>query len=78
MISYNVMKHFYCQRTEALMDNAAGTVDSDYVEDLQLIRSIREDDSFWDCIFEAKLDFLNNDADPFQASCCLLYTSRCV
>lgn len=69
MISYNVMKHFYCQRTEALMDNAAGTVDSDYVEDLQLIRSIREDDSFWDCIFEAKLDFLNNDADPFQASC---------
>lgn len=51
------------------MDNAAGTVDSDYVEDLQLIRSIREDDSFWDCIFDAKLDFLNNDVDPRLTSC---------
>ncbi|WP_139652895.1 sigma-54-dependent Fis family transcriptional regulator [Raoultibacter phocaeensis] len=51
------------------MDNAAGTMNSDYVEDLQLIRSIREDDSFWDCIFDAKLDFLNNGTDPRLHSC---------
>lgn len=51
------------------MDDAAGTMDLDYASDLQLIKSMHEDDSFWDRIFDAKLDFLNNRADPRQASC---------
>ncbi|MEG1494036.1 MAG: sigma 54-interacting transcriptional regulator [Gordonibacter sp.] len=51
------------------MPDAADTMDINYASDLQLIRSMHEDDSFWDCIFDAKLDFLNNNADPHLASC---------
>lgn len=51
------------------MGDAASTMDLDYASDLLLIRSMHEDDSFWDRIFDAKLDFLNNDVNPRLATC---------
>ena len=51
------------------MDSTTDSWDIDYANDLQLIKSMHEDDSFWDCIFDAKLDFLNNGTDPHLADC---------
>lgn len=51
------------------MSDAANSMDLDYASDLRIIKSMHEDDSFWDRILDAKLNFLNNNADPHQASC---------
>lgn len=51
------------------MDDATDSLDINYASDLQLIRSMHEDDSFWDSILDAKLDFLNNGTDPHLAPC---------
>ena len=61
--------HLTRKRKGGAMDDVAGTKELDYASDLQLIKSMHEDDSFWDRIFDAKLDFLNNGGDPRQAGC---------
>ena len=46
------------------MSEANQNLDIDYADDLRLIKLMSEDESFWEHIFDAKLDFLNNGADP--------------
>ena len=48
--------HLTRKRKGGAMDDVAGTKELDYASDLQLIKSMHEDDSFWDRIFDAKLD----------------------
>lgn len=46
------------------MSETNNNLDIDYADDLRLIKLMSEDESFWERIFEAKLDFLNNGTDP--------------
>ena len=51
------------------MDGTESIGSFDYARNLQIIRSMQEDDSFWDSILDAKLDFLNNGTDPHLSAC---------
>lgn len=44
-------------------------LDIDYASDLHLIKTMSEDDSFWERIFDAKLQFLNFGVDPRASDC---------
>ncbi len=46
------------------MSKTNQNLDIDYADDLRLIKLMSEDESFWEHIFDAKLDFLNNGTDP--------------
>lgn len=46
------------------MNSVPHNLDINYASDLNLIQSMYEDDSYWDHILDAKLDYLNNDVDP--------------
>ena len=47
--------HLTRKRKGGAMDDVAGTKELDYASDLQLIKSMHEDDSFWDRIFDCLL-----------------------
>ena len=51
------------------MSDASSGLDLSYANDLQFIQSMTENDSFWDCILDAKLDYLNYGTDPHKATC---------
>ena len=51
------------------MGNVSGGLDLSYASDLQFIQSIYEDESFWECILDAELDFLNDGVDPHESPC---------
>ena len=44
-------------------------LDIDYASDLHLIKTMSEDDSFWERTFDAKLQFLNFGVDPRASDC---------
>lgn len=46
------------------MSETGQNLDIDYADDLRLIKLMSEDESFWEHIYDAKLDFLNNGTDP--------------
>lgn len=51
------------------MDATSHGLDIDYASDLHLIKTMSEDDSFWEKILDAKLDFLNFNIDPRASDC---------
>ena len=46
------------------MSDTGQNLDIDYADDLRLIKLMSEDESFWERIYDAKLDYLNNGTDP--------------
>lgn len=51
------------------MGSAPSALDLNYANDLKLIQSMYEDETFWECILDAKLDYLNFGTDPHQSVC---------
>ena len=51
------------------MSSASSGLDLSYASDLQFIQSMTENDSYWECILDAKLDYLNYGKDPRDAPC---------
>ena len=51
------------------MESATGALDLSYASDLQFIQSMYENATYWECILDAELDFLNDGIDPHQSSC---------
>lgn len=51
------------------MSGASSGLDLNYANDLQFIQSMYEDETFWECILDAKLDYLNFGKDPHQSKC---------
>lgn len=49
------------------MDTAGRDLDINYASDLHLIKSMYEDDSYWERIFDAKLDYLNFGINPHES-----------
>lgn len=44
-------------------------IDLNYADDLKLIRLMYEDSSYWECILDAKLDYLNFLTNPHTKKC---------
>ena len=51
------------------MGGTSGGLDLNYASDLQFIQSVYEDESFWERILDAELDFLNDGIDPRESKC---------
>ncbi len=51
------------------MSNASSGLDLNYASDLQFIQSMTENEKYWDCILDAKLDYLNYGKDPHGIDC---------
>ena len=51
------------------MSSVSSGLDLSYASDLRFIQYMHEDESFWECILDAKLDFLNDGTDPHDSKC---------
>ncbi len=51
------------------MDNTTGALDLSYASDLQFIQAMYENATYWECIIDAELDFLNDGVDPHLSAC---------